>query len=682
MKQLASILTALILAQPVAVRAGTFHIAPGGDDTNPGSKALPFATLEHARDAARQEKSSTVMLAPGVYRLTKTLALDERDSHTTYRGEDACITGSVAIPSSAVKPVTDPAILERLLPEVRGKVLEIDLRALGITDLGEIGPRGFRRPYVPAPLELFVDDEPLTVARWPNVGEPGVLIGKIIDKGPRTRNGEKPTRGGIFEFATDRPARWTKAEDVWITGLFENGYADNTVKVKSFDLGKKTLTTVQPHMYGFATGKPWRTWVALNLLEEIDQPGEFMADKKTGKLYFLPPAGKELAKCRLEVTAMTTPLVAIEGATGVVFDAVNFECSRGMGVYIERGADCRIQNATLRNLGMVAVCVGKGATPDPDYRHGFTGQPLSRELGSWHEHIYDNPAYNRDAGTGHGIVNCKIFNIGAGGISLGGGDRITLQPAGNFVENCDIHHFNRWDRTYKAAVNIDGVGNSIRHCVLHDCPASAIYLHGNEHVIEYNEIHHAVMDGDDMGAFYMGRDPTERGNVIRYNYWHDLAPAHITLCLYFDDTGGDGTKVYGNVFRNTGNHPTVFVNNGSDVTLTNNIFIDCKSGISLGGSNWRFREGRFEARLKAVHYDQSPWRERYPELLTYLADRPSMPRGNVFAKNLLVNTKLTSSKSIEFTDNRQVTQDPGMKDVGIPGFEPIPFAEIGMRKTP
>ncbi len=664
----------------LAAAGAEFHVAPTGSDANPGTPEKPFATLEKARDAARQAKGSTVVLAPGTYRLTKTFELNEKDSGTTYRGTDARVAGSIAIPNGAVKPVTDPAILERLLPEVRGKVLEVDLRALGIADFGAIGPRGFRRPYVPAPLELFVDDEPLTLARWPNPGQPGVPIGKVLDKGPVTRYNDKPTRGGIFEFKTDRPARWTKADDVWITGLFQNGYADNTVKVKAFDLEKKTLTTVQPHMYGFSSGRPWNCWVALNLLEEIDLPGEFMADPKTGKLYFLPPAGKDVTQCRLEVTALKEPLIAIEGTTGVVFDGVDFECSRGMGVYIERGANNRIQNATLRNLGMVAVCIGKGVSPDPEYRHAFTGTPVSRELGSWHEHIYDNPAFDREGGTGHGIVNCKIYNIGAGAISLGGGDRVKLQAAGNFVENCDIHHFNRWDRTYKAAVNIDGVGNIIRHCLLHDCPGSAIYLHGNEHVIEYNDIHHAMMDGDDMGAFYMGRDPSERGNVIRYNYWHDLAPAHSTFCLYFDDTGGDGTKIYGNVFRKAGNIAVVNINSGSDFTVANNIFLDCKNAVRLGGMNWRFKEGRFEARMKAVGYDQSPWRERYPEFLDYLAARPQMPRRNLVEKNLLVNTSLKEVKGIGFKANRAVAKDPGLKNVGIPGFEPIPFEKIGLKK--
>lgn len=681
--------------------ASEFYVSPSGRDDQPGTRERPFATLERARDAVRRVKNPTIVLEPGTYSLARTLVLDGRDSGTSWKGRPgARITGGVAVPGAAVKPVSDPAILDRLLPEVRGRVMEVDLRALGITDLGEIGPRGFRRPYVPAPLEPVLDDEPLSLARWPNPGEPGVPIGKVLDAGPKTRNGEKPTRGGIFEYATGRPARWTRADDVWITGLFENGYADNTVKVKAFDLGRRTLTTVQPHMYGFASGQPWRTWVALNLLEEIDQPGEFMADRNTGKLYFLPPAGKDPRKSRLEVTLLKEPLIAIEGATNVVLDGIALECSRGMGLYIERGAGNRIQNATLRNLGMVAVCVGKGVAPDQDYRHGFTGLPVSRELGSWHEHLYDNPAFNREAGTGHGIVNCRIYNIGAGAISLGGGDRLTLAPGGNYVENCDIHHFNRWDRTYKSAVNIDGVGNSVRHCLIHDCPGSAIYLHGNDHVIEYNEFHHVMMDGDDMGAFYMGRDPTERGSMIRYNYWHDLAATHRTHCLYFDDAGGDGTTIHGNIFQRAGNADTIFINGGSDFTMENNIFIDCNSVLRANGRDgtmrWLTQEGLFEKRLEVVLYNQPPWKEHYPEFQDYREALRSLPRRRVLQGNLMIRSQLAPG-NYQAANNWSTGGDPGFVDFKrgnytlkpdaevfrrITGFKPVPFGQMGLESKP
>ena len=123
-------------------------------------------------------------------------------------------------------------------------------------------------------------------------------------------------------------------------------------------------------------------------------------------------------------------------------------------------------------------------------------------------------------------------------IVLGGGNRLTLTPASNVVDNCEIHDFNRLDRTYKSAVNLSGVGNIVRHCLIYDAPGTGIYLYGNDHIIEYNEMHHVMMEGHDQGAFYLGRDPSEFGNVVRYNYFHhtsDGPMAHTTWCLYYDD---------------------------------------------------------------------------------------------------------------------------------------------------
>jgi parallel beta-helix repeat protein len=698
-----------LLTLATFAHAAEFHVSPTGNDTNPGTVAQPFATLEKARDAARGEKGSTIQLATGTYRLTKTFELGPQDSGTIIRavnGADVRLSGSVAAPNKSIKTVTDPAVLERLLPEVRGKVMEITVPNFRPEEFGEIGPRGFRRPYVPAPLEVFIEDEPLTLSRWPNPGQPGEPIGKVLDRGPITRKGEKPTRGGTFHYKTDLPVRWTKATDVWITGLFDNGYADNTVQVKSFDLEKKTLTTVQPHMYGFSSGKPWNRWIALNLLEEIDLPGEYAIDRAAGKVYFLPPADKDLGKSRIEVSRLSAPMIALEGATGVVIDGITLENSRGMGVYIERGANNRIRNCTLRNLGMVAVSIGKGIAADANYRHSVTGAPVSRELGSWHEHIYDNPAFDREAGTGHGIVNCQIYNIGAGAISLGGGNRMTLTPAGNFVENCDIHHFNRWDRTYKGAVNLDGVGNRISHCDIHDAPAVAIYLHGNDHVIEYNRIHDVVKEADEIGAFYMGRDPSERGNILRHNFFYHIGQwekpitsGHGTVALHFDDCSGNGTQVFGNIFWHAGSNSAFIL--GTDVTVKNNLILDCHylqnpyNRAEYAGDGRK--GGIFYKRLHAVKFDQSPWKEHYPGFETFLDRIATDPRENLVANNLIVTrsilppSKAKAPTLLRLENNRfeksipdlfvdpakgNFTLKPGA-DIGISGFDPIPFEKIG-----
>jgi len=127
-----------------------------------------------------------------------------------------------------------------------------------------------------------------------------------------------------------------------------------------------------------------------------------------------------------------------------------------------------------------------------------------------------------------------------------------------------------------------------------------------------------------------------------------------------------------------------FDDSGGDITVTNNIFIDCKKTIRMGhgGNEWRTKQGRFESLIKNIGCDKSPWRDRYPALTSYLADRPQMPRGNLFARNLLVNSPLSETKGVTLENNRSVSQDPGLKDVGISGFIPIPMDQIGLKKQP
>ena len=65
--------------------AAEFYVAPGGSDSNPGTKIAPLATLDGARQliAAREiagSESVTVHVADGVYYLPETLVFTPGDS--------------------------------------------------------------------------------------------------------------------------------------------------------------------------------------------------------------------------------------------------------------------------------------------------------------------------------------------------------------------------------------------------------------------------------------------------------------------------------------------------------------------------------------------------------------------------------------------------------------------------
>ncbi len=695
----------VLAATCLAAHAAEFYVAPDGDDANPGTEQKPFASLERARDAVRaidsREGGVTVWLRGGVYERSQTFELSEPDSGTpgapiVYRarpGETVRILGGRQLEPSAVTPVTDEGILNRIIDaSARTKVRHLDLRALGIEDCGTLLPRGFRRPYIPAPLELFINDEALHLARWPN--DDTVLIGDILDPGSVPRDNDFSNRGGSFTFDFDRPSLWTRAHDIWLTGLFGYGFADDTIKVASIEPDRKAITMAHPHMYGLKSGREFHRYYAFNLLEEIDAPGEYYVDRESGNVYFYPPEGEPLD--RIAISMLEEPLVAMEGVSQVTIRDITFEVTRGMGIYIEGGTGNCVAGCTLRNMGIVAVCIGMGIEPDALYRHEMTGKPVSRQLGSWHEHIYANSVFDRRAGTGHVVLGCDIYNTGAGGVSLGGGDRVTLTPGNNAVRNCHIYRFNRLDKSYKAAVNIDGVGNRVENCLIHDCPNNAIYLHGNDHLITLNEVHHTCLDADDMGVFYMGRDPSEQGNVIRHNFFHHNGNDHGATCVVYFDDDACGTLVDGNVFwKNKGN--PIWMNGGCDHIYTHNVFADSPGTVPEGRDkrnyDWKTDELQHPRLREVVDVTQPPYSERYPRLLEAYENDSGRGRGNDVFRNISIRSGSFGGGTNTLADNWETDQDaafanlaagdfavidPAVLQEQVPGFESIPFDRIGL----
>ncbi|MBN1492259.1 MAG: right-handed parallel beta-helix repeat-containing protein, partial [Phycisphaerae bacterium] len=262
----------------------------------------------------------------------------------------------------------------------------------------------------------------------------------------------------------------------------------------------------------------------------------------------------------------------------------------------------------------------------------------------------------------------------------------------------------RTSRTYRTAVNANGVGCRIAHNLIHDAPHMALGLSGNEHLIEFNEVHNVCKETDDAGAFYMGRDWTWRGNVIRYNYFHHIGrfKSHVgTQAIYLDDWAS-GTTVFGNVcyevFR------AVLVGGGRNNTIENNIFVNCDIAVhvdsrGLGWAKYYFdsTDNTLVDRLAAVPYKEPPWSTRYPELLTLYADEPALAKYNKVVRNIAVDNKkwlalqngLTDAV-VEITDN-VVDIDPHFVDVDHQdfrlrpdspalkmGFKPIPVDKIGL----
>ena len=251
---------------------------------------------------------------------------------------------------------------------------------------------------------------------------------------------------------------------------------------------------------------------------------------------------------------------------------------------------------------------------------------------------------------------------------------------------------------YTPAISLVGVGNRAAHNLIHDAPHMAIGFSGNDHRIEFNEIHNVCLESNDAGAIYAGRDWTMRGTIIRHNYLHDITGFEGRGCVgvYLDDMFC-GTEISGNVFSRVTR--AAFIGGGRDCRVENNIFVDCRPALhidarAMGWAGYHVDTTMTE-RLKAMPYKSELWAKRYPQLVTILEDEPAAPKGNVVARNICSGGQWDGVHKdarpyVTFSDNL-LTEDAILEGATVKelrfsdnlpahrvAFETIPFGKIGL----
>lgn len=613
-----------------------------------GSKERPFCKIEDAQAKIRDLKKAgcvpsegiTVSVAEGEYYQPNGLRLTEEDSGTeacpiTYVSEKkhgALLSGGVRLKLEDFQPLSEKE-KQRLYDKSAGdKILKLDLKKYGVTAeaIGQLYSNG---SHVTADMypdgtgdgeaELFVNGSRMTLSRYPNSGY--LRTGEILDEGGVESNcysfkdkSEIEMRGGTFRFDEETAKHivsWKDDGDLWTFGYFKYEWEDSTIRISAIDREKGSLTLEHHCMFGM---KEWARYYFFNVFEELDTAGEYYIDRKNAVLYFYPT--EEAKNGDIFLTVSTKSVLSFEGASNVVFKDFAVAYTRNDGVKINGGFD---KYKTWSNRIR------------PRLENAVDGRNITIDGCK----IY---AVREAAVFGHGegltVQNCEIFNIGTNAVYLSGGNRNTLEKSGNLIHNNLIHDWSQYVFTYCGAIGMQGCGTVVSHNEIYNSTHFAVLYLGNDHVIEYNDIHHVCLDTDDCGAVYTGRSYSDVGTVLRYNYIHsvgkDPVGDHVGTNaegIYFDDNMS-GQTVYGNILADISGRALHF-GGGREIICKNNVIVDCQIGMNYDirgfdgvyNNGWygpflRNKKTRELERLNSVPYQGDIWAKAYPHLAVVKTD--------------------------------------------------------------
>ncbi|MCE9616010.1 MAG: right-handed parallel beta-helix repeat-containing protein [Lentisphaerae bacterium] len=698
-------------APRVARKAMNIHVSPHGDDRCTGetdevnATCGPVATLERARAlirAARQKAglqvAATVFLHGGKYFLPETLVLGEKDAGAPGNpitwcaapGEQPVLSGGR--PVSGWRPHTNQ-ILQANLP----------------------GPRTLQPKF----RQLYCDGRRMIRARWPNYEPENPLYGGWAL--PAGADEDQPyqaftVRNGFFR----QP--WAHPEDAEVNMMIGLGWLNQVMPVASVDPSRRLIVLQQPvkdfdrlpWYWPVPITKDCRFYVE-NVLEELDQPGEWCADYEAGRLYFWPTS--DVAKAQVVVPRLAT-LIDLRQTSWVNLRGLTFTETMDGDNYHRPGLDV----GAMFNIDGLAY--GGEAVHLRNALHCRVEYCTFRAVGG-------NGIYLELENARNVIARNEFDACGANSIVLAG-DRFH-HPMFNRVEHNAIHDGGVLNK-YTAGVFL-GIsdGNFVRHNRIERMPHHAVNLAENPHgrnVVEYNWIQHADQEISDSAAIncWMEKpvdpDAERTGHIIRFNFIADthgcetkdgrIGPTRDSPAfgIYLDNETSQ-CFVYGNVIVRAGS-AGILVHMGKNNLIENNIIVECPVGIRFQEPVARSLEyyRRFLGFMtgNAVSRNILSLGEHQPVFL-YLdgwTDRVLAecdgnilftPRGGAQPQVALEPAKPSESRMLSIAewrdmgyDEHSVVADPGFVDAPhddyrlLPdspalalGFQPIPFDQIGIR---
>lgn len=458
----------------------SIYIAPHGSDSNSGTKEKPLKNLAAAISRISSAPSGPVhlILREGTYYLPKTIritpAVLQEHAVKIMSAENEKVVISGAAPLSG-----------NWTPDSQGKWKTFIGKSKKVD-------------------QLFCEGRSLPMARFPN-----------LDSSARFFKG---TSADALQ--PERIKTWTNPAGGYIHALHQAEWGDLHFRI----LGKTGIDSLKMEG-GWQNNRPspmhQQHRFVENIWEELDAPGEWYYDPKSGFLYIIPPVGVNLSSTRFSISRLDE-LFHIEGTaqkhvknltiTGLTLTGTNrtfmhnrepllrsdWTINRGAALYMEGTEDIRIERNEFTDLGGHAIFFS---------RYNRRGQAVSN-------HIH-NIGGNGIAFVGDpGAVRSPLFRYEQTQtleeMDFTPGPKSVHYPAECKVEDNLIHDIGTIEKQVAGVQISMSMDIWVQSNTIYNVPRAGINIGDGcwgGHIISKNDVFNTVLETGDHGAFNSwGRD--------------------------------------------------------------------------------------------------------------------------------------------------------------------------------
>lgn len=325
MKQLSCLLLVCFLVSAIAVNAADIYVSTTGNDSNPGTKENPLATLQAAIRKARNlrrlndataKNDIHIILRGGNYQVLETIVIRPEDNGTSEsatfieaaENEKPVLSGGVQI--SNWKKITVP--VAGLQKKYQQQIWVADVPQVNGNDFN------FR--------QLWVNDVKAVRAKSSN----GDTMLRIL-------NWNKAEAACVIPTLAFQNLDKTKGVELFIHQWWEIA----NLRVKKVQvMGDSTKLFFHQPESNIQNEHPWPApWLnketgnsafyLTNAIQFLDEPGEWFLDNEQHKIYYWPRSNENLITANV-VAPFTETLLSIEGTIdnpvkNVVIDGISFQ---------------------------------------------------------------------------------------------------------------------------------------------------------------------------------------------------------------------------------------------------------------------------------------------------------------------------------------------------------------------